>query len=143
MNRHRNLAFYVETLTLTLFVLVVLTLLVQLFGAAQRLGRQARRQTDAALILQNVTADFHAGAGGWADALAAAAAGQADTVTCYYAADGTQQEAAAPDAYAVTVDLRPEPRPAGTMVQADVTVTAPDGTEVAALSTARYLPRDS
>ena len=76
MNKRRNLAFTIETLALTLFLLLVLALLVQLFGAAQRLGLQARRETDAALILQNVTAELHAGAGSWAEALAAAAAGQ-------------------------------------------------------------------
>ena len=56
MNRHRNRAFAVETLLLTLFFLLALALLVQLFGAAQAMGRQARQETDAALLLQNASA---------------------------------------------------------------------------------------
>ena len=62
MNRHRNRAFAVETLLLTLFFLLALALLVQLFGAAQAMGRQARQETDAALLLQNASAQLHAGA---------------------------------------------------------------------------------
>lgn len=142
MNKRRNLAFTIETLALTLFLLVVLALLVQLFGAAQRLGLQARRETDAALILQNVTAELHAGAGGWAEALAAAADGQGQTVTRLYAADGTRlaDGETDPAAYTVTVALEPDPRPAGWMIQAHVAVSAPDGDELAALDTAHYLP---
>ena len=138
MNKRRNLAFTIETLALTLFLLVVLALLVQLFGAAQRLGLQARRETDAALILQNVTAELHAGA----EALSAAADGQGQTVTCLYAADGTRlaDGETDPAAYTVTVALEPDPRPAGWMIQAHVAVSAPDGDELAALDTAHYLP---
>ena len=73
MNRHRNRAFAVETLLLTLFFLLALALLVQLFGAAQAMGRQARQETDAALLLQNASAQLHAGAAPWAQAMAAAA----------------------------------------------------------------------
>ena len=73
MNRHRNRAFAVETLLLTLFFLLALALLVQLFGAAQAMGRQARQETDAALLLQNASAQLHAGADPWAQAMAAAA----------------------------------------------------------------------
>ena len=79
MNRHRNRAFAVETLLLTLFFLLELALLVQLFGAAQAMGRQARQETDAALLLQNASAQLHAGSDPWAQAMAAAPA--PDTTT--------------------------------------------------------------
>lgn len=45
-----------------LVFLLALALLVQLFGAAQAMGRQARQETDAALLLQNASAQLHAGA---------------------------------------------------------------------------------
>ena len=32
MNRHRNLSFYIETLLLTLFLLLALAVLMQVFG---------------------------------------------------------------------------------------------------------------
>ena len=83
MNRHRNRAFAVETLLLTLFFLLALALLVQLFGAAQAMGRQARQETDAALLLQNTSAQLHAGADPWAQAMADAVAGGQDVFALY------------------------------------------------------------
>ncbi len=111
MNRHRNRAFAVETLLLTLFFLLALALLVQLFGAAQAMGRQARQETDAALLLQNASAQLHAGADPWAQAMAAAAqTGAPQTAEAAFAADGTPAPAGAANAYTVRIAFTPAPQ---------------------------------
>ena len=141
MHRHRNRAFAVETLLLTLFFLLALALLVQLFGAAQAMGRQARQETDAALFLQNASAQLHAGAAPWAQAMAAAAqTGAPQTAEAAFAADGTPAPAGAANAYTVRIAFTPAPQPAGTLLQAQVDVLTPAGDRLAGLTTAHSLP---
>lgn len=141
MNRHRNRAFAVETLLLTLFFLLALALLVQLFGAAQAMGRQARQETDAALLLQNASAQLHAGADPWAQAMAdAAQTGAPQTAEAAFAADGTPAPAGAANAYTVRIAFTPAPQPTGTLLQAQVDVLTPAGDRLAGLTTAHYLP---
>lgn len=102
MKQNHTRAFFIETALLTLFVLLALTVLVQVFGRARAMGEQAVRETAAALILQNVDADFQAGAGVFADLKDPLAKEQ--SFTMYYSADGTQD----PDgAYCVQVQAAP------------------------------------
>lgn len=139
-NRHRNFAFYVETLVLTLFFLLALALLVRLFGVAQALGRTARQTTDAALVVQNVAAQLHAGEAPWGAAMdQAAARGEPQTAAAGFAADGTQQPAEQAD-YTATVVFTPQAYPAGTLLLAQATVTGPGGDVLAELETAHYRP---
>ena len=58
MKQNHTRVFFIETAFLTLFVLLALTVLVQVFGKARQLGEQAAHTSAAALILQNVDADF-------------------------------------------------------------------------------------
>ena len=54
MKQNHTRVFFIETAFLTLFVLLALTVLVQVFGKARQLGEQAAHTSAAALILQNV-----------------------------------------------------------------------------------------
>ncbi len=102
MKQNHTRAFFIETAFLTLFVLLALTVLVQVFGKARAMGEQASRETAAALILQNVDADFQAGAGVFADLKEPQA--KETSFTLRYNADGTQD----PDgAFAVQVQAAP------------------------------------
>ena len=60
MKQNHTRVFFIETAFLTLFVLLALTVLVQVFGKARQLGEQAAHTSAAALILQNVDADLQA-----------------------------------------------------------------------------------
>ena len=100
MKQNHTRVFFIETAFLTLFVLLALTVLVQVFGKARQLGEQA------ALILQNVDADLQAGAGVFAALTEPSAAAQSFTI-CYNA-EGEQD---ADGAY--WVQVRAEPASAG------------------------------
>ena len=62
MNRHRSMAFYVECLLLTVFLLGLTAVLAQLFSAARTQALEARRLTDAQRLAQNVSEEFYAAA---------------------------------------------------------------------------------
>ena len=130
MKQNHTRAFFVETAALTLFVLLALTVLVQVFGKSRQMGEQAARTSAAALILQNVDADFQAGT------LDASAASE-ETLELRYNADGTQAE---DGAYLVTVTLTPMSATGnGRLWTAQITVTDADRTvQYAAGSTACY-----
>lgn len=106
MKQNHTRVFFIETAFLTLFVLLALTVLVQVFGKARQLGEQAAHTSAAALILQNVDADLQAGAGVFAALTEPSAAAQSFTI-CYNA-EGEQD---ADGAYRVQV--RAEPASAG------------------------------
>ena len=131
MKQNHTRAFFIETAALTLFVLLALTVLVQVFGRSRQMGEQAAHTTAAALILQNVDADFQAGT------LAVDDTAKEQTVELRYNADGTQ---AADGAYLVTVTLTPmSATGSGRLWTAQITVSDADRTaQYAAGSTACY-----
>lgn len=132
MKRSGTRAFFIEGAALTLFVLLAMAVLVQVYGRARSMGTQAARTTAAALILQNVDADFQAGAGDFAVRPAAA-----QTLTLYYTADGVRDDGGP---YCVTAQLTPEPSGAGTVYRAAFTVAYTGVQEpLAALQTACYV----
>lgn len=100
MKQNHTRVFFIETAFLTLFVLLALTVLVQVFGKARQLGEQAAHTSAAALILQNVDADLQAGA--FAALTEPSAAAQSFTI--YYNAEGEQD---ADGAYRVQVQAEP------------------------------------
>lgn len=134
--QQKTLAFYVEALLLTLFLLAALTILVQMFSTARATALQARQKTAAALIVQNASAEFDAGAGAFAEYEAAALAGKAQTFALSYAADGTPSDTGP---YTVAVELYSEATGAGQLLHAALCVRhAGDSAPLATLNTARY-----
>lgn len=63
MRARKNRAFFVETLIVTFLLLLMLSILVRIFGAAALKSRFAARRTQAAQVAQNITAMFEAGEG--------------------------------------------------------------------------------
>ena len=63
MKARKNRAFFVETLIITFLLLLMLTILVRIFGAAAQKSRYAERRTKAAAVAQNVVTMFEAGEG--------------------------------------------------------------------------------
>ena len=135
MKQNHTRAFFIETAFLTLFVLLALTVLVQVFGKARQMGEQAARTSAAALILQNVDADFQAGVGEFA--VMADPGAQKQTIELCYAADGTQD---ADGAYLVQVVLTPTSATGGGRLwNAEITVAAANRSECyATANTACY-----
>lgn len=140
MTRHRNLSFYIETLLLTFFLLLALAVLIRTFGAAQRMGQEARQKTDAALILQNVTAEWSAGQKELDQAARTAIEQKStQTVRLAYGADGLCM----PEGdYAVTVSFDAENTQAGALVRGVFSVDLQgQGSEpIACLEMIRYYP---
>ena len=102
MKQNHTRAFFIETAFLTLFGLRALTGLVQVCGKARQMGEQAAYTSAAALILQNVDADFQAGTGEFAALKEPSAAAQ--SFTMYYNTEGEQD---ADGAYLVQVQAKP------------------------------------
>lgn len=59
MKHQKNIAFYIETLLLTLFILILMSVLVQMFAAARSQALDARALTQAQQIAQNVSDTFY------------------------------------------------------------------------------------
>ena len=141
MNRHRNLSFYIESLVLLLFLLAALVVLIKVFGTAQEMGMQARQKTDAALILQTVSAEFSAQEEPFDQAVAEAeTSGQAEVEFLCDSQGHTAREGS----YRVTADLQAEQTEAGTLVRAKIRVSdarAASDSLLAELETALYCPR--
>lgn len=141
MNRHRNLSFYIESLLLLLFLLAALLVLIQVFGAARNLGVQARQKTDAALILQSVSAEFSAQEDPFGDAVEeAVTTGEAQVE---FRCDG-QGSVQSDGLYRVTVAMQAQQREAGAVVFADLCVTPAsqeDAAPLGELETSLYCPQ--
>lgn len=63
MKARKNRAFFVETLIITFLLLLMLTILVRIFGAAAQKSGFAARRTQAGVVAQNVVTMFEAGEG--------------------------------------------------------------------------------
>ncbi len=135
MNRARkNAAFYLEALLLVLFLLLSLTVLIRMMGAAKLMGEQARQESCASQILQNFTADLQNG-----QAAAALASGQ--TVLSRRYGGGAQPDEGG--AYLATVRMESTPTASGQLVAMAVTVTLaaqPSAAPLCQVTTSQYLP---
>jgi hypothetical protein len=60
MKQKKNIAFYVESLLLTLFILIITATLVRMFATARSQAINARALTQTQQIAQNVTDTFYA-----------------------------------------------------------------------------------
>lgn len=126
MKQSHTRAFFIEGALLTLFLLVSLAILIQVYGKARQTAETAARETAAALILQNAEADFASGADGYT---------AAGTLMLRYSADGTQN---ADGPYDLMANITEQPTAAGTLLQAELAV-AYEGEPVAELTTTRYV----
>ena len=131
MNRRRSVAFYVECLLLTVFLLVLTAVLAQLFSAARAQALEARRLTDAQRLAQNISEEFYA-AVNEQDFLRLA--GLEDT-----GAPG-EVERAGPsgERYRLALELTRQPQAAGRMVTLRLAVRTGGGQEMCSLEFVRY-----
>ena len=133
MNRHRSMAFYVECLLLTVFLLALTAVLAQLFSAARAQALEARRLTDAQRLAQNVSEEFYAE--NEAEFLRLAGLEAADDL-------GGQVERTGPsgESYRLDLELTEQPQTAGRTVTLHVEVFASNGAAVCGLDFVRYWP---
>ena len=132
MNRHRNRAFCGRNAAADLVFPAGAGAACAAVRRGAGNGAAGRQETDAALLLQNASAQLHAGADPWAQAMAAAAqTGAPQTAEAAFAADGTPAPAGAANAYTVRIAFTPAPQPAGTLLQAQVDVLTPAGERLA------------
>ena len=134
MNRHRSMAFYVECLLLTVFLLALTAVLAQLFSAARAQALEARRLTDAQRLAQNVREEFYA-AENEAEFLRLAGLEAADD-------SGGQVERTGPsgESYRLDLELTEQPQTAGRTVTLHVEVFDSNGAAVCGLDFVRYWP---
>lgn len=59
MKHQKNIAFYVESLLLTLFILILMGVLVRMFAAARSQALDAKALTQAQQIAQNISDTFY------------------------------------------------------------------------------------
>lgn len=134
MNRHRSMAFYVECLLLTVFLLALTAVLAQLFSAARAQALEARRLTDTQRLAQNVSEEFYA-AENEAEFLRLASLETADDF-------GGQVERTGPsgESYCLDLELTEQPQTAGRTVTLHVEVFDSNGAAVCGLDFVRYWP---
>lgn len=134
MNRHRSMAFYVECLLLTVFLLALTAVLAQLFSAARAQALEARRLTDTQRLAQNVSEEFYA-AENEAEFLRLAGLKTADDL-------GGQVERTGPsgESYRLDLELTEQPQTAGRTVTLHVEVFDSNGAAVCGLDFVRYWP---
>ena len=134
MNRHRSMAFYVECLLLTVFLLALTAVLAQLFSAARAQALEARRLTDAQRLAQNVREEFYA-AENEAEFLRLAGLETADDL-------GGQVERTGPggESYHLSMELTEQPQTAGRTVTLRLAVRTTAGEELCSFDFVRYWP---
>lgn len=151
MKARKNRAFFIETLIVTFLLLLMLTILVRIFGAAAAKSRYAARRTEAAQAAMNVVTMFEAGEG---------EVGQAQqelidmvndeysdvenpqtTVSLSFDGSGNMSE---DGPYLVTLLMTCESRPAGYMITGNIGIVHSDSQQedLAQLDTAKYFPDD-
>lgn len=151
MKARKNRAFFVETLIITFLLLLMLTILVRIFGAAAQKSRYAERRTQAAQVAQNVVAMFEAGEG----AVGEAQQELIDTANDEYSEIETPQTTitlhfdemgnpADDGVYQVTLFMTCEVRAVGNMITGNMDIVHVDQPEenLAQLDTAIYFPDD-
>lgn len=151
MKARKNRAFFVETLIITFLLLLMLTILVRIFGAAAQKSRYAERRTKAAAVAQNVVTMFEAGEG----EIGAAQRQLIETANDEYSEVETPQttltmqfdEKGNPSedgAYQVSLLLTCEVRAVGYMITGNMGIihTGNPEEDLAQLDTAVYFPDD-
>ena len=149
MRARKNRAFFVETLIVTFLLLLMLSILVRIFGAAALKSRFAARRTQAAQVAQNITAMFEAGEGRIGEAqqnlIDEANDEYSDdetpqtSITLFFDESGLQSENGP---YQVNLMMTCEVRAVGYMITGNmsiVNVQDPDE-DLAQLNTAVYFP---
>ena len=151
MKARKNRAFFVETLIITFLLLLMLTILVRIFGAAAQKSRYAERRTKAATVAQNVVTMFEAGEG----EIGAAQKQLIETANDEYSEVETPQttltllfdEKGLPSEsgeYQVTLLMTCEVRAVGYMITGNMGIvhTGNPDEDLAQLDTAVYFPDD-
>lgn len=151
MKASRTRAFYIETLVLTFMLLAVLSILIQVFGAAGEKSLSAKRKTNAAVIAQNITAEFRAASGAFGEperqllesdetADGSDIVSGTQEIILYRDENGVFSEKGQ---YKVSVLLSKEARPVGSMLTMTAIITYGDSDDVlAAVDSAKYVPDD-
>lgn len=151
MKAKKNRAFFIETLIITFLLLLMLTILVRIFGAAAQKSRYAARRTQAAQAAQNVITMFeaHEGEIGKAqDELIDMANDEYSdvetpqkTITLFFDEDGALS---GDGVYQVTLLLTCEVRAVGYMITGNMEIvhTGNPEEDLAQLDTAVYYPDD-
>ena len=137
MNRRGTMAFYVECLLLTVFLLALSAVLVQLFSAARAEALQARRLTDAQRLAQDVSEEFYAARD---EAEFCRLAGLDAPADLTGAGSETERIGPSGDGYRLLVRLTEEPGGTGHLVTLHLAVRALDDTEVCSLQFTGYWP---
>lgn len=131
MNRRRSMAFYVECLLLTVFLLALTAVLAQLFSAARAQALEARRLTDAQRLAQDVSEEWYA------------ASDEADFCQMVGVdGDGGEVTRTGPSGQEYTLHLYTTQEPAGQgrIVTLCLEVLAANGDSVCSLEFVRYWP---
>lgn len=131
MNRRRSMAFYVECLLLTVFLLALTAVLAQLFSAARAQALEARRLTDVQRLAQDVSEAFYA-AGDEAEFCRLAGLSDAGGEVLRTGPSG--------DEYRLLLALTAEPRSAGRLVTLRLEAHTAGGESVCSLEFERYWP---
>ena len=141
MKARKNRAFFVETLIITFLLLLMLTILVRIFGAARR--------TKAAMAAQNVVTMFEAGEGEIAQAQQSLIDTANDeysdedtpqtTITLYFDEQGNQAD---DGVFQVTLFMTCEVRAVGYLITGNMEIVHVNNPEedLAQLDTAIYFP---
>ncbi len=149
MKARKNRAFYVETLIVTFLLLLMLTILVRIFGAAAQKSQNAGRRTRAAQIAQNVITMFESSEGniGKTQQRLMAEANESydmtdipqETLTFSFNEDGEEDSEGT---FGVSLTMSCELRAVGFMLIGNMTVFSKDDpqTALAQLDTAKYFP---
>ena len=149
MKARKNRAFFVETLIITFLLLLMLTILVRIFGAAAQKSRYAERRTKAAMAAQNVVTMFEAGEGEIGQAQQALIDTANDeysdedtpqtTITLHFDEMGNQAE---DGVFEVTLFMTCEVRAVGYLITGNMEIVHVDNPEedLAQLDTAIYFP---
>ena len=149
MKARKNRAFFIETLIITFLLILMLTILVRIFGAAAQKSRYAERRTKAATAAQNVVTMFEAGEG----EIGKAQQGLIDTANDEYSEEETPQTTitlhfdemgnpAEDGVFQVTLFMTCEVRAVGYLITGNMGIVHVDNPEedLAQLDTAVYFP---
>lgn len=137
MNRHRSMAFYLECLLLTVFLLALTAVLVQLFSAARAQALEARRLTDVQRLAQNVSEEFYAASD---EADFCGLAGLADPSALEGGGSEVTRTGPSGQEYRLLLALRSEPQGAGRLVTLSLQARTAGGESVCSLEFVRYWP---
>ena len=133
--RKGSFSFYLQIVILLAVLLVISTVLVRVFAAAQMLRRETEARNDAAEICRSAAEAFSSC--GTADGTIRLMGGSGgDTLRL-----DRSLQAAQDGCYTLTVTVTAQPRGAGELARAALCVTDAGGAALAQLDTEKYLPQ--